>query len=162
MLLYVCTVLEVDKMEAGEGGESGVPHFWMQCMLHHEALHDVVWWAVPGFCALVFFFPHVFDGWTRWFFFFSMFDGLVYGDGSLWPIWWFYAFGGLRFGVDKWWLVSWCFFLFVFVWFVQSMFDGFWWSTCIHSHLFFNASLSSMFDFFIDKWFFRAVLVSHI
>ncbi|CAN0292243.1 unnamed protein product [Laminaria digitata] len=29
-------------MEAGEGGESGVPHFWMQCMLHHEALHDVV------------------------------------------------------------------------------------------------------------------------
>eukprot|EP00904_Undaria_pinnatifida_P002937 jgi/Undpi1/12644/HiC_scaffold_6.g02312.m1 len=35
-------VLEVDKMEAGEGGESGVPHFWMQCMLHHEALHDVV------------------------------------------------------------------------------------------------------------------------
>ncbi|CAN0414896.1 unnamed protein product [Ectocarpus fasciculatus] len=25
------------------GGEVGVPHFWMQCMLHHEALHDVVW-----------------------------------------------------------------------------------------------------------------------
>ncbi|CAN0017300.1 unnamed protein product [Ectocarpus fasciculatus] len=24
------------------GGEVGVPHFWMQCMLHHEALHDVV------------------------------------------------------------------------------------------------------------------------
>lgn len=25
-----------------ESGEVGVPHFWMQCMLHHEALHDVV------------------------------------------------------------------------------------------------------------------------
>ncbi|CAM9545720.1 unnamed protein product [Ascophyllum nodosum] len=28
--------------EEDDGKEAGVPHFWMQCMLHHEALHDVV------------------------------------------------------------------------------------------------------------------------
>lgn len=32
-----------EEGEKGDKGkESGVPHFWMQCMLHHEALRDVV------------------------------------------------------------------------------------------------------------------------
>eukprot|EP00752_Nemacystus_decipiens_P003886 g3570.t2 len=39
---------DMDDSEGGAGaedeqsGEVGVPHFWMQCMLHHEALHDVL------------------------------------------------------------------------------------------------------------------------
>ncbi|CAM9790689.1 unnamed protein product, partial [Hapterophycus canaliculatus] len=28
--------------EDAGAGEVGVPNFWMQCMLHHEAMHDVV------------------------------------------------------------------------------------------------------------------------
>ncbi|CAM9957299.1 unnamed protein product [Pylaiella littoralis] len=36
----------LEQREKGEEEDSqseiGIPHFWMQCMLHHEALHDVV------------------------------------------------------------------------------------------------------------------------
>lgn len=34
---------EAEGTAEDEAGEGGVPHFWMQCMLHHEALRDVVW-----------------------------------------------------------------------------------------------------------------------
>lgn len=51
VLMISCVVRRASCYEESEGGaggeeeegEVGVPHFWMQCMLHHEALHDVVW-----------------------------------------------------------------------------------------------------------------------
>ena len=42
---------EMGEEEEDDGKEAGVPHFWMQCMLHHEALHDVVWY--DNLCAFV-------------------------------------------------------------------------------------------------------------